>query len=578
MSSYNHFGCSWCGGPFNGGNCPGCSSVGSGNEFVYDPNPYSYNETPDFSYPPPQPQYETYSCELCGNDSHYGFDCPPRVPLVYEQEPCYNQNFSDNYYPQNSPSFLCCDNCGGPHESFQCQPMNQNFYNSNSFGFDQSQPPQFPVIHQPPQETSVEILQAKEDLMISIETFLKKFNRISFRETPKVLMQAWDKFLEIKHAQSEEVQELLNKLLEDVQNISEELAEFINSPSWSRPAFYLDDDEEYTIAITPDLPTEEPEYSLSMGDEHLDTIPATESDEVIKSSVENLVPIPSESEVTSDNKSECDVPVDDESSPTFTTFSNPLFDSDNDFSSSDDESFSDEDVPKEIYSNPLFDEEIISDKIDASIISSPKIDSLLEQFSGELAHIDLIPPGINEDNLDPEGDIHLVERLLYDNSSPRPPEELNSTESFPPSHIPVEDSDSLMEEIDLFLASDESIPPGIDSDYSDSEGDNLFLERLLHDDPTPLPDIPSPTHVTFPFEDHHDLDFTCVVRVFLPFFTYPVTSSFLLSSGSEDTIFDPGISTFHFSSLKPVAYENPIVIFLFFCFCPKDKGIRGESS
>ncbi|GJX28891.1 hypothetical protein Tco_0236970 [Tanacetum coccineum] len=520
MSSYNHFGCSWCGGPFNGGNCPGCSSVGSGNEFVYDPNPYSYNETPDFSYPPPQPQYETYSCELCGNDSHYGFDCPPRVPLVYEQEPCYNQNFSDNYYPQNSPSFLCCDNCGGPHESFQCQPMNQNFYNSNSFGFDQSQPPQFPVIHQPPQETSVEILQAKEDLMISIETFLKKFNRISFRETPKVLMQAWDKFLEIKHAQSEEVQELLNKLLEDVQNISEELAEFINSPSWSRPAFYLDDDEEYTIAITPDLPTEEPDNSLSMGDEHLDTIPATESDEVIKSSVENLVPIPRESEVTSDNKSECDVPVDDESSLTFMTFLNPLFDSDNNFSFSDDESFSDEDFPMEIYSNPLFDEEIISDKIDASIISSPKIDSLLEQFSGELAHIDLIPPGINKHNLDPEGDIHLVERLLYDNSSPRPPEELNSTESFPPTHIPVEDSDSLMEEIDLFLASNESIPLGIDSDYSDSEGDNIFLERLLHDDPS-LPVQSFSDTLTLPTEITMILPSHCCSS-FLPFFTNTV--------------------------------------------------------
>ncbi|GKB06664.1 hypothetical protein Tco_0834897 [Tanacetum coccineum] len=100
-----------------------------------------------------------------------------------------------------------------------------------------------------------------------------------------------------------------------------------------------------------------------------------------------------------------------------------------------------------------------------------------------------------------------------------------------------------MEKIDLFLASDESIPPGIDSDYSDSEGDNLFLERLLHDDHIPLLDIPSQTHVTFPFEDHHDLDFTCVVRVFLPFFTYPVTSSFLLSTRSEDTIFDPDIST-----------------------------------
>ncbi|GKE24447.1 hypothetical protein Tco_1435959 [Tanacetum coccineum] len=368
---------------------------------------------------------------------------------------------------------------------------------------------------------------------------------------------------------------------------------------WKIPICY-DDDEEYTIAITPDLLTKEPEYSLSMGDEHLSTIPEKESDKLINSSVENLVPIPSESEVTSDNESECDVPVDDESSPTFTTFSNPLFDSNDDFTSSDDESLSDEDVPKEnfkIYSNPLFDdEEIISTKIDPHsfnaesnfiesllnrdtlIDSSPKFDYLLEEFSGELAHIDPIPPGIEKADFDLEEEIRLVENLSYDNSSPRPPEELNSTESFPPSHIPVEDSNPFIEEIDLFLTSDESIPPGIDSDYSDSEGDNLFLERLLHDNHTPLPDIPSPTHVTFPFEDHHDLDFTCVVRVFLPFFTYPVTSSFLLSSRSEDTIFDPDISTFHFSSIKPVAYENSIMIFLFFCFCPKDKGIRGESS
>ncbi|GJR33768.1 hypothetical protein Tco_1209452 [Tanacetum coccineum] len=63
---------------------------------------------------------------------------------------------------------------------------------------------------------------------------------------------------------------------------------------WKIPICY-DDDEDYTIAITPVLPTKEPVNSLSMGDEHLDTILATESDEVIKSSVENLVPIPSES-------------------------------------------------------------------------------------------------------------------------------------------------------------------------------------------------------------------------------------------------------------------------------------------
>nr|GFD33174.1 hypothetical protein [Tanacetum cinerariifolium] len=60
-----------------------------------------------------------------------------------------------------------------------------------------------------------------------------------------------------------------------------------------------DDDEDYTSAITPDEPilsTEELDNSLSMGDEHLDTIPTTKSDEFIKSSVENLILIPSESE------------------------------------------------------------------------------------------------------------------------------------------------------------------------------------------------------------------------------------------------------------------------------------------
>ncbi|GKE88639.1 hypothetical protein Tco_1566114, partial [Tanacetum coccineum] len=108
------------------------------------------------------------------------------------------------------------------------------------------------------------------------------------KETPKVLLLAWEKFFEIKHTEKqhspEDIQELIRKLLEDVQNISEELAEYINSSSWNRPAFYFDDndDEESSIpvrdiifelplcvAITP----KEPDDSLSMGDEHLSTIP-----------------------------------------------------------------------------------------------------------------------------------------------------------------------------------------------------------------------------------------------------------------------------------------------------------------
>nr|GFA66316.1 hypothetical protein [Tanacetum cinerariifolium] len=103
-----------------------------------------------------------------------------------------------------------------------------------------------------------------------------------------------------------------------------------------------------------------------MRDEHLSTIPETESDVVIKSSVKNLVSIPSVYEVTSNNESECDVPVKDESSLIFTTFSNPIFDYNDDLTSSDDELLSKEDMEDfKVYSNPLFDnEEINSDKID----------------------------------------------------------------------------------------------------------------------------------------------------------------------------------------------------------------------
>ncbi|GKF68693.1 hypothetical protein Tco_0198372, partial [Tanacetum coccineum] len=126
---------------------------------------------------------------------------------------------------------------------------------------------------------------------------------------------------------------------------------------------------------------------------------------------------------------------------------------------------------------------------DTLIVSSPKFDSLLEELSGELAHIDLISPEIDEaDFIDPEEEIRLVEKLLYDNSSPRPLKELNSKnsdaiiDSFSPSPILVEDNDSLMEEIDLFLTPKDSMPPGIENDDYDSEGDILFLEELLSND------------------------------------------------------------------------------------------------
>nr|GFA85201.1 hypothetical protein [Tanacetum cinerariifolium] len=149
--------------------------------------------------------------------------------------------------------------------------MNWNFYNSNSSSFDQTKTPQFPDIHPPPQETSIEILHDQENVINHVQTFLRKFNRYSFFETPKVLLLAWDRVFEIKDAfgnkqyQPQEIQELFRKLLIDVQNIHEELAEYINTLGWNRPTFYNngdDDDVDYTIAITLVLSTEELGKSL----------------------------------------------------------------------------------------------------------------------------------------------------------------------------------------------------------------------------------------------------------------------------------------------------------------------------
>nr|GEU45980.1 hypothetical protein [Tanacetum cinerariifolium] len=89
----------------------------------------------------------------------------------------------------------------------------------------------------------------------------------------------------------------------------------------------------------------------------------------------------------------------------------------------------------------------------------------------------------NEVNCDPEEEICLIEKLLYDNSFPHPPEEFISEnsdaaiESFSPYPIPVEDSDSLRDEIDISLTLDDSMPPGIEDDDYDSEGIHLSLKN-----------------------------------------------------------------------------------------------------
>nr|GFA30306.1 hypothetical protein [Tanacetum cinerariifolium] len=335
-----------------------------------------------------------------------------------------------------------------------------------------------------------------------------------------------------------------------------------------------DEEEDYTIAFTPSLPIKEPDNSLSVGDEHLDTIPATESDEAsppdselvssevmeivipevggidddilltIKDDIlrENLLninhlfvkikalndnPIPFYDPIvfgtppTLSPSGESDFFLEETKSSSNSlnslleetnTFDNSLPESDtlcfdvveissgstttrSDISlpeyeaSYDDQSFFDEDVSKKIFSKLLLDEEIIPMKMDqyyynaesdlmeslcthdSSLLISSKIDSLLDEFAGELTLLKSIPPGIDETDCDPEEDIRLIEKLLYDNSSPHPPKEFVSA-----------NSDA---EIKSFSPS-----PILDNDY-DSERDILILNDFPSNDTLSIPEIES---------------------------------------------------------------------------------------
>ncbi|GKD28927.1 hypothetical protein Tco_1239705, partial [Tanacetum coccineum] len=337
---------------------------------------------------------------------------------------------------------------------------------------------------------------------------------------------------------------------EEEKQIEEEQA--AKARYWKIPVCYDDDDDEESsiplkdiiisglplcVAITLDSPKTD---SLIMVDKHLDTIPEIESDEFIKSSVENFVQNPSESE----DECECDMPdCDDSQTTNFSTFSNPLFED----STSSNNELSHEEVINEMnfktYSNPLFDlhEEINSSEFnpthnedldstpkdvyfdaesylleslvnsDTLMASPPKIDFLLDEFASELTRLKSIPSGIDNINLDPEGDILFLESLLYDNSSPWPPENFHAIpntiiESLPTFPIPFKDSESFREEINIFLGPDDSIPLGIKSDDYDLEED---------ENSTSLPEFES-FHVDYPHSGDSTIDMVDDIPVDVP--------------------------------------------------------------
>ncbi|GJT35229.1 hypothetical protein Tco_0925648 [Tanacetum coccineum] len=364
-----------------------------------------------------------------------------------------------------------------------------------------------------------------------------------------------------------------------------------------------DDDEDYIIAIIPVLSTNKPVDSLIMEDEHLDAIPATESDEVIKSSVENLVPTPSEFEGIPNKM--CDVPLCDHPTPleAFKEHSEIVVEFNDDSTSSDDDSPYGEDIDYVDASPP--DSELVSLEVVENV--TPEDGEIEDDILREkLSKINLLIAKIEAMNSNPPPsfdfvtkssstslNLFLEETNTFDNSLTESETfcfdlEENSSGStttlsdyslpdyeafyLDDDHIEEKSSGSTTTHADfsqydsfIFDLLIDSFPPADRSDFYHEE----FADELAHiisppeydcfyfksePDPGELTSIVDSgirenvlptTNVNLPFEDDQSPLLAYVVWIFLPFLTYPVTPPYLLSCGNEDTIFDPGISIYH---------------------------------
>ncbi|GJS48078.1 hypothetical protein Tco_0598199 [Tanacetum coccineum] len=377
--------CSWCGGPFNSGNYRHCTNESFKDEPVYDSNLNSYNKTPDFSNPLPHHNYETDSRSNTG--------------AAFQAEFAKLQQNFERFMAQQS-----CSYCGGPFNGGNCLSCNivgagnEFVHDPNPFPYDNT--PDF--YDQPPQHHA--------------ETYS---NRVTIKTLAANV-----------NTHTPEPSRRFNIIYDDDEESTIPLNEIISQ----LPQF---------ITITPVLPTMEPEDSLIMRDEDLRTIPEKESDEFIKSSDEDLVAILSKSEDMTDSDSECDLPFYDN----FVTLSNPLFDANDDFTSSDDEFLPKNDVQEEnfkIYSNPLFEfnEEYISSDV------NPLFNEVLEDIEGKDSYVF---------NLD-EPALLVI-----------PFSDANEDECF--------DSRGDIDEIDAFLNID--VSTYIEDGYHDLERDIIYLESLL---------------------------------------------------------------------------------------------------
>nr|GEW73589.1 hypothetical protein [Tanacetum cinerariifolium] len=432
-----------------------------------------------------------YTCESCGNGAHIGYNYPPKVSVVFNPEPCHNQNVDE--LPQTLTNFHSTRYSGD--ENTFAHDSTPNFVNDSPNDF-----------HPPPQTSA------------NYYEFCGNNAHYSHDCPPQVLV------FEIKNAfgnnqyKLEDVQELFRKLFNDVQNIHEELAEYINIPSWNYPTFSSHDDEDYTIAIT----SEEPDNSLSMWDKHLDNILATKPDEVIKSSVEDLVLIPSESEGILDNT--CDVPFRDNSPPLDVSKDQfeEFFNSNDDSTSIDENYFSIDNIDYVEASPP-----------DYKLVSLEEYDLFLFEMEPDQGKLTSV---VMKDNL-AEPRVHVPNVLTT-----------HPTLMLDSNFIP---SDNSLPESKIFYFDIEEKNSGSTTIHADISLSVLECFNFnSKPDPGELTSIVDfgirknvlfATNVNLPPEEDHSPVFAYVVWIFLSFLTYLVVPSNLLSFGNEDTIFDPGI-------------------------------------
>nr|GEZ41344.1 hypothetical protein [Tanacetum cinerariifolium] len=351
--------------------------------------------------------------------------------------------------------------------------------------------------------------------------------------------------IKVCREQKKNIEDTMIELVEEVKNVVEQPTECgtritasLENFRVKKSSISLNNKSQVSLvhAITPVLPTKEPEYSFSMGYEHLSTTPEIETDKVIESSVKNLLPIPREYEVTLEDKRECNVLVCKDSSPFDASkeHSEILSDSNDDDISSDDDAFEDVDA------SPL-DSEIVRLEEENDVYQEDEEIDLKDilQIQDVILREKLLSINRLIADIESLNDKDTPDRVLNSSTSILIFEESERLTSVVKNDISDDSTnDPLLEKVDLFLASDNSIPSGIGNIDYDSERDIHFLEELLVDD-----SILFPKNESSDFDHHDDPSFP---RPPLKppdvkfFFDLEPNSEEISDKLNEDECFDPG--------------------------------------